>query len=101
MAFYHITVTLSNGKLISAIRELKEEPIDKLYHQYEMKANGVYRDMADFNIALISQYSRLVRDFLAQKEIKPDLKLGRKKNLDRYNSKPDKTLGDRMNDHEN
>jgi hypothetical protein len=69
-AFYLITIVPSNGKKVSAVRQLEEEPIDKLWNQYQMKANGVYRDLKYFNIVLLSRYSLEVRDFLKKKETK-------------------------------
>jgi len=70
-AFYLITIIPSTGKPISAVRALDEEPIDKLWNQYEMKANGVYRDLKYFNIVLLSQYSQEVQTFL-NKKVLPD-----------------------------
>ena len=66
-AFYLITIVPAGGKSVSAVRVLEEEPIDKLWNQYEMKANGVYRDLKYFNIVQISRYSQEVREFLNKK----------------------------------
>ncbi|MET0244136.1 MAG: hypothetical protein ABW174_11740 [Flavitalea sp.] len=68
-AYYLITITPSTGKTISAVRVLREEPIDKLWNQYQMKANGVYRDLRYFNIVLLSQHSKEVQDYLKRKSL--------------------------------
>ena len=66
-AFYLITIVPAGGKSISAVRVLEEEPIDKLWNQYEMKANGIYRDLKYFNIVQLSRYSQEVQEFLSKK----------------------------------
>jgi hypothetical protein len=65
-SFYLITITPSNGKTVSGVRVLPEEPIDKLWNQYEMKANGIYRDLKYFNIVQLSKHSREVKAFLSK-----------------------------------
>jgi len=66
-AYYLITITPSTGKTLSAVRLMEEEAIDKLWNQYEMKANGVYRDLKYFNIVLLSRHSKEVHLFLQQR----------------------------------
>ncbi|MBC7827444.1 MAG: hypothetical protein H7122_06850 [Chitinophagaceae bacterium] len=66
-SFYLITIVPSGGKTISAVRVLEEEPIDKLWNQYEMKANGVYRDLKYFNIVQLSRHSIEVQEYLNKK----------------------------------
>ena len=98
-AFYQITIVPSNGKSISAVRVLEEEPIDKLWNQYEMKANGVYRDLKYFNIVQLSRYSQEVREFLNKKnnqQTPPVIPMGKKR---AEPGKPDNwKLGDRKNE---
>ncbi|MHA4842570.1 hypothetical protein ACX0G7_00340 [Flavitalea antarctica] len=98
-AFYQITIVPSNGKSISAVRVLEEEPIDKLWNQYEMKANGVYRDLKYFNIVQLSRYSQEVQEFLNKKnnlQSPPVIPMGKKR------AEPGKPgnwkLGDRKNE---
>jgi hypothetical protein len=97
-AYYLITITPTNGKTISAVRVLPEEPIDKLWNQYEMKANGVYRDLRYFNIVLLSKHSQEVQDFLNRQQGPQNqqvIPMGKNRP---NNSGPGKwTLGDRMN----
>ncbi|HTE27665.1 hypothetical protein [Flavitalea sp.] len=95
-AFYLITIVPSGGKSISAVRVLEEEPIDKLWNQYEMKANGVYRDLKYFNIVQLSRYSQEVQEFLNKKNNQQStqvIPIGKKRN---EHGKPDNwKLGDR------
>jgi hypothetical protein len=97
-AFYQITIVPSNGKSISAVRVLEEEPIDKLWNQYEMKANGVYRDLKYFNIVQLSRYSQEVQEFLSKKNNQQSpqvIPMGKKRTEP---GKPDSwKLGDRKN----
>jgi len=69
-SFYLITITPSSGKTVSAVRVLPEEPIDKLWNQYEMKANGIYRDLKYFNIVQLSRHSQEVKNFLSKKNLR-------------------------------
>ena len=69
-SYYLITITPSNGKTVSAVRVLAEEPIDKLWNQYEMKANGIYRDLKYFNIVQLSKHSQEVKDFLSKNNLR-------------------------------
>jgi hypothetical protein len=79
MAFYLITIIPSGGKPVSGVRVLQEESLDKLWHQYEMKANGVYRDIKYFNIVLLSSHSQEVRDFFKKKNVPDTFPQTRKK----------------------
>ncbi|RYG42692.1 MAG: hypothetical protein EOO01_22610 [Chitinophagaceae bacterium] len=98
-AYYLITIVPSSGKSVSAVRVLDEEPIDKLWNQYEMKANGVYRDLKYFNIVQLSRYSQEVQSFLNKKSNQAStqvIPIGKKRNEP---GKPDNwKLGDRKND---
>jgi hypothetical protein len=98
-AFYQITIVPSGGKAITAVRVLEEEPIDKLWNQYEMKANGVYRDLKYFNIVQLSRYSQEVKEFLNKKNNQQSpqvIPMGKKRN---DAGKPDNwKLGDRKNE---
>jgi len=102
MAYYQITIELSNGKLIQGVRELAEKPIDELWTNYEMKSSAVYRhSMIYFNLVQLSRYSTEVKLYLAKLNpppAPPDFKkmMRNTKNDHRYNSLPDKSLGDRM-----
>ena len=104
MAYYQITIELSNGKLIQGVRELPEKSIDDYWTSYEMKSSGIYlHSMIYFNMVQLSKHSTEVKQYLQKLNPSPppvDFKkmLRNTKNVDRYNSLPDKTLGDRMND---
>jgi hypothetical protein len=69
LAYYHITIRPTNGKLISGVRELQEESIDHLFNVYQMKASGVYRELEYFNIVLLSRYSQEVIEYEKRKNI--------------------------------
>jgi hypothetical protein len=101
VAYYQITIELSNGKLIQGVRELTEKPIDELWTNYEMKSSGIYRhSMIYFNMVQLSRYSTEVKQYLLKlnpPQPAPDYKalMRKTKNDDRKNSLPDKSLGDR------
>ena len=82
-SYYLITIVPAGGKAISAVRVLEEEPIDKLWNQYEMKANGVYRDLKYFNIVQLSRHSLEVQEFLNKKTSQQSsqvITMGKKRN---------------------